>query len=199
MTRLTEEHGRGSSPGTRGPAETGCRLHVVLVEPEIPQNTGNVARTCAAVGAALHLVHPLGFDISNAAVKRAGLDYWHLLDLHEHRSLSEFLAVVGESPVYFFSTRGGRTHTDVIYEPGAFLVFGRETQGLPRDLLARQEATRPGHVVRIPIRSEARSLNLSNAVAIGVYEALRQQGYEGLAAGAAPMAGPADGRTTAGG
>ncbi len=151
------------------------RLHVVLVEPEIPQNTGNVARTCAVVGAELHLVHPLGFCVDDASVRRAGLDYWHLLTVHEYDSLASFLAGHSRCHLYLFSTRGSTAHTAVAYPAESYLVFGKETEGLPEELI-RAEI---GEVVRIPIREQARCLNLSNAVAVGVFEALRQWDYPG--------------------
>ena len=162
-----------------------ARLHVVLVEPEIPQNTGNVARTCAAVGAVLHLVHPLGFDVSERAVKRAGLDYWHLLELHEHDSTDAFLSEHQNDELFFFSTRGEKPHSSVQYgghgpmRHDCYLLFGRETQGLPEELLDEHR----DRVLRIPIRHETRSLNLSNAVAVAVYEVLRQWGYPQLRVG----------------
>lgn len=148
------------------------RLHVVLVEPEIPQNTGNIARTCAAVGADLHLVHPLGFQVDDAAVRRAGLDYWDMLTVHEYDSLASFLASHTHSKLFLFTTRGSTAHTAVSYEEESYLVFGKETQGLPERLIR----SGIGEVVRIPIRAEARCLNLSNAVAVGVFEVLRQWG-----------------------
>lgn len=151
-------------------------LHVVLVQPEIPQNTGNVARTCAAVGADLHLVHPLGFDVDDKSVRRAGLDYWHLLKVHHYQSLDEFLAMNRDDRLVLFSAHGRTAHTAVKYHDGCYLVFGRETRGLPDSLLESDS----GPVVRIPVRGESRCLNLSNAVAVGVYEALRQQHYPGL-------------------
>ena len=152
-------------------------LNVVLVNPEIPQNTGNVARTCAAVGATLHLVHPLGFSVDEKSVKRAGLDYWHLVKVIEHESLESFLRIADAKPVYLFSSHGTVSLSSVRFAEEGFLVFGGETKGLPRDLLK----SGIGPVVRIPTAAGARCLNLSNAVAVGVYEALRQRGYTGLA------------------
>ncbi|MBU8912908.1 MAG: tRNA (cytidine(34)-2'-O)-methyltransferase [Spirochaetales bacterium] len=154
------------------------RLHVVLVEPEIPQNTGNVARTCAAVGADLHLVHPLGFRVDDAAVRRAGLDYWNLLTIHEYDSLTSFLGRHADSHLYLFSARGSVAHTAITYAAESYLIFGKETEGLPEELIRGGT----GEVVRIPIREDARCLNLSNAVAVGVFEVLRQWGYPGQAA-----------------
>ena len=144
-------------------------LHVVLVEPEIPANTGNIARTCAATGSVLHLVKPLGFDISDKAVKRAGLDYWHLVDVRVYEDLEDFFAKNQPSCMRLFSTKAG-------YPDGAYLFFGKETKGLPEEFLAAHYDS----CVRIPIRAEARSLNLSNSVAVGVFEALRQQSFPHL-------------------
>lgn len=151
-------------------------LNIVLVEPEIPQNTGNIARTCAATGAKLHLVEPMGFKIDDKKLKRAGLDYWHLLDISYYSSLEDFFTKHPNENFYFFSTKAKQKHTDVVYADKAFLVFGKETAGLPERLLHEN----PESTVRIPMISEARSLNLSNAVAIGVYETLRQWNYPSL-------------------
>ncbi len=151
-------------------------MHIVLVEPEIPQHTGNIARTCAATGASLHLVGPLGFSIADKWVKRAGLDYWHLVSIYQHDSLEELWAAYPESTFWYLSTKGKRRYSDVTYGPNDFLVFGKETRGLPESLLARQQE----QVVRVPMRDEARSLNLANTVALVLYEALRQQGFPGL-------------------
>ena len=150
-------------------------LNIVLVEPEIPQNTGNVARTCAVTGAHLHLVEPMGFRIDDAKLKRAGLDYWHLLDVTIYRDLDDFFAR-NDGAFYFFSTKAKHAYTDVQYPDGAYLVFGKETKGLPESLLVRNPET----TVRIPMIDEARSLNLSNSVAIGVFETLRQWGFPAL-------------------
>ena len=152
------------------------KLHVVLVEPEIPQNTGNVARTCAAIGAELHLVHPLGFRVDDASVRRAGLDYWNMLTVHEHDSLSAFLDRHRNHHLYFYSARASVSHTAVRYERESYLVFGKETEGLPQEIVLGKK----GVAVRIPMRSGARCLNLSNAVAVGVYAALMQWDYAGL-------------------
>ena len=147
-------------------------LNIVLVEPEIPQNTGNIARTCAATGARLHLVEPLGFKIDDRQLKRAGLDYWHMLDVRMYRGLDEFFEK--NSGRYFFaSTKAGVCYAGAAYADGDHLIFGRETKGLPEELLLRNYAS----AIRIPMVADARSLNLSNAVAIVVYEALRQLGY----------------------
>lgn len=153
------------------------RLNIVLVEPEIPQNTGNVARTCAATGARLHLVGPLGFRIDDRKLKRAGLDYWHLLDITLYESLSEFFRR-NTGNFYYFSTKGRRIHSEVRYPENCYLVFGKETAGLPEQLLHENPET----CVRIPMLNDpaARSLNLSNSVAVGVYEVLRQWNYPGL-------------------
>ncbi len=150
-------------------------LNIVLVEPQIPQNTGNIARTCAATGARLHLVRPLGFAIDDKKLKRAGLDYWHMLDISYYDGLKDFFAR-HTGPFYYFSTKAPRRYTDVSYAPGAYLIFGREDAGLPEPLL---EANRE-RCVRLPMIEGARSLNLSNTVAVGVFEALRQQGFAGL-------------------
>ncbi len=150
-------------------------LNIVLVEPEIPQNTGNVARTCAATGARLHLVGPLGFTIDDRKLKRAGLDYWHLLDITYYENLEEFFEK-NAGPFYYFSTKARHIHSDVRYPENCYLVFGKETKGLPENLLHEN----PDTCVRIPMISQARSLNLSNSVAVGVFEVLRQWNYPKL-------------------
>ena len=152
-------------------------LNIVLVEPEIPQNTGNISRTCAATGARLHLVEPLGFRIDDRQLKRAGLDYWPLLDITYYKNLEDFFAR-NSGPYFYFSTKAKQIHSDVAYPDGAYLVFGKETRGLPEELLHAH----PESCVRLPMidRDEARSLNLSNSVAVGVYEVLRQWGYPGM-------------------
>ena len=150
-------------------------LNIVLVEPEIPQNTGNIARTCAATGARLHLVKPLGFDISEKSVRRAGLDYWHLVDITVYEGIDDFFAKT-RGPYYYFSTKARHIHSDISFPDGAYIVFGKETKGLPEELLHNN----PDTTVRIPMIDEARSLNLSNSVAVGVYEVLRQWGYPEL-------------------
>ncbi len=152
-----------------------ARLNIVMVEPEIPQNTGNVARTCGATGVALHLVGPMGFKIDDKKLKRAGLDYWHLLDISFYDSLDDFFQK-NQGNFYFFSTKAKYRHTDVVYPDNAYLFFGKETAGLPEKLLFEN----PDTTVRIPMEGEARSLNLSNAVAIGVYEVLRQWDFPQL-------------------
>ncbi len=151
-------------------------LNVVLHQPEIPQNCGNIARTCAATGARLHLIRPLGFDISEKAVRRAGLDYWHLVDVRVYEDLEDFFAKNDVRQLWCLSTKAPRCYTEAEYSDDCYLLFGKETKGLPEDFL---EAHRD-QCVRIPMRSEARSLNLSNAVAITVFEALRQTGFPGL-------------------
>ncbi|MCR4431714.1 MAG: tRNA (uridine(34)/cytosine(34)/5-carboxymethylaminomethyluridine(34)-2'-O)-methyltransferase TrmL [Tepidanaerobacteraceae bacterium] len=151
-------------------------FNIVLVEPEIPQNTGNIARTCAATGAALHLVGPLGFSLEDKYLKRAGLDYWHLVNVQYYESYGEFEARYQDSAMYFLTTKAKKCYTDAIFQPGCFIVFGKETAGLPMNIL---EAHRES-CLRIPMIDDARSLNLSNSVAIVLYEALRQNGFKGL-------------------
>ena len=151
-------------------------LHIVLVEPEIPQNCGNIARTCAATGSTLHLIKPLGFDISEKAVKRAGLDYWHLVDVRVYENLDDFFSKNDVQQMWCLSTKAPRCYAEADFRDGDYLFFGKETKGLPEDFL---EAHRD-RCVRIPMRSAARSLNLSNAVAITVFEALRQLEFPGL-------------------
>ena len=151
-------------------------LNIVLVEPEIPQNCGNIARTCAATGSRLHLIHPLGFDMSEKAVKRAGLDYWHLVDVREYQNLADFFSKNNVEKMFCLSTKAPRCYCEADLTGDCYLFFGKETKGLPEDFL---EAHRES-CVRIPMRAEARSLNLSNSVAIAVYEALRQQNFPDL-------------------
>ena len=151
-------------------------FHIVLVEPEIPQNAGNIARTCAATGTHLHMIRPLGFEVSDKYLKRAGLDYWHLVCISYYDSFDELQAKYPDSRFFYFTTKGRRRHSDVAFHDGDFLVFGKETKGLPEELLMKNEET----CLRIPMFSEARSLNLSNSVAVALYEALRQTDYEGL-------------------
>lgn len=148
-------------------------FNIVLVEPEIPQNTGNIVRTCAATGCRLHLVRPLGFEVSDKYLKRAGLDYWHFVDITYYDSVDELFAKNPDGKFYFFSTKAAKTHSDVTYREGDFLVFGKETRGLPETLLAEHYKD----AVRIPMIGEIRSLNLANSVAVAVYEAWRQTGY----------------------
>ena len=151
-------------------------LNIVLVEPQIPQNTGNIARTCAATGARLHLVEPMGFHVDDKKLKRAGLDYWHLLDITYYEDLDDFFAKNRDGSFFYFSTKARRVHSDMTYPDNSYLVFGREDAGLPEELLKSNEQS----CVRLPMRSEARSLNLSNTVAVGVFEVLRQWGYPEL-------------------
>ena len=151
-------------------------LNVVLVEPEIPQNCGNIARTCAATGARLHLIRPLGFDISEKAVRRAGLDYWHLVQVTDYEDLEDFFRRNDVRQMWCLSTKAPRCYTEAEFEDGCYLFFGKETRGLPESFLEEHRES----CVRIPMRAEARSLNLSNSVAITVFEALRQQGFGGL-------------------
>ncbi|MEG0872852.1 MAG: tRNA (uridine(34)/cytosine(34)/5-carboxymethylaminomethyluridine(34)-2'-O)-methyltransferase TrmL [Clostridia bacterium] len=151
-------------------------LNIVLVEPEIPQNTGNIARTCAAIGATLHLIKPLGFDISQKAVKRAGLDYWDKLSIIEYENLEEFKFKTKSKNIYLLSTKSKKSYTDVSYADDAYLIFGPETRGLPEDYILENF----DNAVRIPMRDTIRSLNLSNSVAIVAYEAQRQSNFSNL-------------------
>lgn len=153
-----------------------AELNIVLIEPEIPQNTGNISRTCAATGARLHLVKPFGFEINDKHLKRAGLDYWQYLDITYYENQAEFFEKNKGKQFYFFTTKALHRHSDVEYPDGAYLVFGKETKGLPEELLLENRDS----CVRIPMIDEARSLNLSNAVAIATYEALRQWDYPSL-------------------
>ena len=151
-------------------------INIVLCEPEIPQNTGNIARTCSATGASLHLIRPLGFEIDNAKLKRAGLDYWDKLDITFYDGLEDFFSKNPDAKVYYFSTKAKHKYSDVIYPDDAWIMFGKETKGLPEELLYANPET----CVRIPMRDQLRSLNLSNSVAIAVYEILRQRDFEGM-------------------
>ena len=156
------------------------KLNVVLVEPEIPQNTGNIARTCAATGAKLHLVYPLGFSVTEKAVKRAGLDYWDKVEIEEHNSFNDFLDKYKpeENNMFFVTTKGKHVYSEPNYEnmDEIFILFGKETKGLPEDILKKYiEKT-----IRIPMRKTLRSLNLSNSVSIVVYDIFRQKKFEGL-------------------
>lgn len=151
-------------------------FHIVLVEPEIPQNTGNIARTCAATGSVLHLVEPLGFSLDDRQLKRAGLDYWHLLEVHLYPDLEDFFEKNPGGRYYYLSTKAPRAYTEEAFADGDYFLFGKETRGLPEPLLAAH----PERCLRIPMREGARSLNLSNSVAVTVFEALRQTGFRGL-------------------
>ncbi len=150
-------------------------LNIVLVEPEIPQNTGNIARTCAATGARLHLVGPMGFKIDDKKLKRAGLDYWNLLDITYYDNLEDFMAK-NKGEFYFFTTKARHVYSDVSYPDGCYIFFGKETKGLPEELLLQHPET----CVRVPMVENARSLNLSNTVAIAAYEILRQWDFPEL-------------------
>ena len=151
-------------------------LNIVLVCPEIHQNTGNIARTCAATESRLHLIRPLGFDISDKALRRAGLDYWYMLDVRIYDSLDDFFEKARPDRFWLLSTKAPACYTDVSYQDGDYLLFGRESAGLPEPLLEQYR----DRCVRIPMAQEARSLNLSNSVAVTVYEALRQTGFQSL-------------------
>lgn len=151
-------------------------INIVLHEPEIPQNTGNIARTCAATGASLHLIRPLGFEIDDKKLKRAGLDYWHHLDITYYDGLEDFYQRNPQAQVYYFTTKAKNLYSDVSYPDNVFIMFGKETKGLPEELLYQN----PNTCVRLPMRDGLRSLNLSNTVAIAVYEILRQGNFEGL-------------------
>ena len=151
-------------------------LNIVLVEPQIPQNTGNIARTCAATGARLHIVKPMGFEIDDKKLKRAGLDYWYLLDVTYYENITDFFEKNSNGEFFYFTTKGKNVYSDVKYPDNAYIVFGREDAGLDEALLHDN----PDRCVRLPMIGEARSLNLSNTVAIGTYEVLRQWGYPEL-------------------
>lgn len=153
-------------------------MHIVLVEPEIPQNTGNIARTCAATGARLHLIKPLGFSLEDKYLKRAGLDYWFLMQYTVYESWQDFLVRNPDANLYYASTKAPRDYAGVTYGKNDYLVFGKETKGLDEQLLKDNYA----RCIRIPMKKEARSLNLSNSVAVVLFEALRQQNFEGLEA-----------------
>ena len=151
-------------------------VNIVLVEPEIPQNTGNIVRTCAATGTRLHIVKPMGFEIDDKKLKRAGLDYWHFLNIQYYENLEDFFEKNKDGRFFYLSSKAPASYTEVEYRENDFLLFGKETKGLPEDFLAEHYES----CVRIPMRPEARSLNLSNAVAITVYEALRQLSFPTL-------------------
>ena len=159
-------------------------VNIVLVEPEIPQNTGNIARTCAATRSRLHLVKPLGFDISEKAVKRAGLDYWPMVDLTMYENLDDFFARNPSPDLWLATTKAPRAYVEATFRDNCYLMFGKETAGLPRSLREQWY----DRCLRIPMREDARSLNLANSVAILTYEALRQQSFPGLS-GAGEMKG----------
>ena len=151
-------------------------IDIVLVEPEIPMNTGNIARTCAATGARLHLIEPLGFDISDRAVKRAGLDYWHLVEVFTYPNIEDFFLKNGDDNIWLATTKAPRSYHEADFTGDVKLIFGKETAGLPQSLREKYY----DRCIRIPIRAEARSLNLSNSAAILCFEALKQQGFPGL-------------------
>lgn len=154
------------------------KINIVLHQPEIPQNTGNIARTCAATGASLHIIRPMGFEIDDRKLKRAGLDYWDKLDITYYESYEDFLNKRPEAKTntYYFSTKAPQSYTEVDYPDDVYIMFGKETKGLPEDILYQNRDT----CVRIPMRDTIRSLNLSNSVAIAVYEIIRQKGFDGL-------------------
>ncbi len=153
------------------------KFNIVLVEPEIPQNTGNIVRTCAATGSVLHLVRPLGFEVTDKHLKRAGLDYWYLTDIRYYDSIEEVMEKYHDgNNFYFLSTKAKHVYSDIRFKDGDFLVFGKETRGLPEPLLEKYY----NHSLRIPMINDARSLNLGNSVALTLYEAIRQNGFENL-------------------
>lgn len=151
-------------------------MNIVLHEPEIPANTGNIGRTCVATNTSLHLIKPLGFEISDKAIKRAGMDYWKLLDLHIYENFEEFIARNNGARLFMATTKARKNYTDVSYNKDDFIVFGKESAGIPEEILVRYEDTS----IRIPMFGEIRSLNLSNSVAIILYEALRQQNFDNM-------------------
>jgi tRNA (cytidine/uridine-2'-O-)-methyltransferase len=153
-------------------------LHIVLHEPLIPANTGNIARTCAATGTHLHLIHPLGFSTDDRYLKRAGLDYWHAVNIHYYDNFEHFAREHGDGPgrFYFVETWGKKRYTDITYQDGDFIIFGKETSGLPQEILEPYQE----NIIRIPMGDATRSINLSNCAAIVVYEALRQIGFPGM-------------------
>ncbi len=151
-----------------------AKLNIVLFEPEIPANTGNIGRTCVATGTRLHLIEPLGFSLSEKALKRAGMDYWPHLDVTTYLDFDEFLAKNPEAKIYMATTKARQVYTDVQYEPDCYIMFGKESAGIPEEILKEH----PDTAVRIPMLDEIRSLNLSNSVAVVLYEALRQNGFD---------------------
>ena len=151
-------------------------VNLVLVEPEIPMNTGNIARTCAATRSRLHLVKPLGFDISDRAVKRAGLDYWPMVDITVYENIDEFFERNGDADIWLATTKAPHQYTEAVFNDGCYILFGKETAGLPRWLREKYY----NRCIRLPMREDARSLNLANSAAVLCYEALRQQGFPGL-------------------
>ncbi|RKD21004.1 tRNA (cytosine(34)-2'-O)-methyltransferase TrmL [Ammoniphilus oxalaticus] len=151
-------------------------FHIVLYQPEIPANTGNIVRTCAATGTHLHLIHPLGFSTEDKYLKRAGLDYWREVTISHYQSYEDFLSKKGGGAMYLVETGGSMNHTDPVYQDGDYLLFGKETSGIPASILAAHRE----QVIRIPMMNGTRSLNLSNTAAVVLYEALRQQQFNGL-------------------
>ena len=151
-------------------------LNIVLYSPEIPQNTGNISRTCAVTGARLHIIKPIGFEISDRTLKRAGLDYWDKLDVTYYESYTDFLDKNREGEMYYFTAHGKRSYAEISYQSGVYLIFGKESVGLPKELVEENYS----RTVRIPMRDGVRCLNLSNAVAVAAYEVFRQFGFEGL-------------------
>ena len=153
-----------------------AKLNVVLLEPEIPQNTGNISRTCAATGISLHMIEPFGFEITDSKLKRAGLDYWQYLDVHYYKNIEQFYEENKDGNFYYFSTKAPKCYTEVSYPENSYLIFGKESAGIPEQILKENL----DKCVRIPMLEHIRSLNLSNSVAIAVYEALRQNDFSGL-------------------
>lgn len=151
-------------------------FHIVLYEPEIPANTGNIGRTCAATGTKLHLIEPLGFRLNEKEIRRAGMDYWKDLDVALYLDWEDFLKKNKDAKIYMATTKGRQLYTEVSYEPGCFLLFGKESAGIPEELLAEN----PKSCIRIPMLNETRSLNLSNSASVVLYEALRQNGFAGM-------------------
>jgi tRNA (cytidine/uridine-2'-O-)-methyltransferase len=152
------------------------KIGIVLLEPEIPQNTGNIARTCAATGASLHLIEPMGFTVTDAKLKRAGLDYWDKLDITYYKNIDDFYEKTAGGEYFYFSTKAPRVYTEIEYPDNCYLIFGKETAGIPESILKKNL----DRCVRIPMRETLRSLNLSNSAAIAVYEVLRQQEFGNL-------------------
>lgn len=149
------------------------KLHIVLLEPEIPQNTGNIARTCAATDVSLHLIEPLGFTITDSKLKRAGLDYWNTLDINYYKNIEDFYEKTKGGNYFYYTTKAKKTYTEINYPNNSFLIFGKETAGIPENILKENLE----NCVRIPMKKDLRSLNLSNAAAIAIYEVLRQNGF----------------------
>lgn len=151
-------------------------MNIILHEPEIPANTGNIGRTCVATGSTLHLIEPLGFQLTEKNIKRAGMDYWKDLDVRRYINYEEFLEINGHPRVYMATTKARKNYTQAVYEKDSYIMFGKESAGIPEEILVDNEET----CIRIPMLPDIRSLNLANSVAIVLYEALRQQGFEGL-------------------